>query len=281
MSSEQESPLAFQSTEKEFYLEQVDTNTADILSELEHLRPSLTTYPQSFRMVADAVKSFPFVDNNNKFDAFYAKRLAMIIYTFAKTINDIGFSDETDPHLELQEVDLSAAKKSSPDVPAEIDDTAVRESFMDSGVSDEEVAGSANVADDAAIRSSDGGVNDVEDAIGDLDAQFVREVLEELGVGLYVENSSDDAEDVSETGGSHSVQTGLLDPAGSSASPDVCGINCARLLLRAVLEGTRDRPGLAQRLHILTQYGEMTKAEIDLLIDEIYIQRQEMWEIIE
>ena len=81
--------------------------------------------------------------------------------------------------------------------------------------------------------------------------------------------TDDGASQVEGEGGGNRVQTGMLYSSGSDLGGGICACNCARLLFKAVLDGTPTRPGLAQRLQVLTEYGVMTQPEIDLLVQKI------------
>ena len=85
--------------------------------------------------------------------------------------------------------------------------------------------------------------------------------------------SDDDAEQVDGEGGAGRVQTGMLFSSGSSLGGPMCGNNCSRLLINAVLNGTPKRRGLAQRLRILADYEVMTDAEIEALVKTIEDER--------
>ena len=69
--------------------------------------------------------------------------------------------------------------------------------------------------------------------------------------------------------GSDNIQLGMMYAAHSRLGGETCGVNCAKLFFSAVLNGTPGRLGLAERLKVLTEYGEITDAEIAVLVEKI------------
>ena len=273
----------FLQMERESYDEQVGLNTANTLQGLDEIRPTLTMYPRAYEYTRDAYREMPYVRDggeatkpNPKFDAFYARRLADIMYSFALRINAVKFSDETEDTIRLQNVDLSHAND-VPDTPERATDEAIRQSFMDdSGTTDRDVARHGDRADQSAIDAAHAESRATDRAIRSEAAQQVAEIVAELGGKARIADiSDDDAQQVEGDGGAGDVQLGTLYESGSSLGGEQCGVNCARLLFKAVLEGTPARLGLSDRLQILTEYGVMTKAEIQMLVEKIQDQVDE------
>ncbi|PIQ76664.1 hypothetical protein COU78_05215 [Candidatus Peregrinibacteria bacterium CG10_big_fil_rev_8_21_14_0_10_49_24] len=278
MSDKEPAYKTFAPTEKELYEEFVDKNTAETLENLDAMRPALKMYPQGYHLVRDALYEMPYVGeggtapkSNEKFDAFYARRIADILYSFALRIRAVGFEDDSPEILSMQNVDLSAAHDVSPEAPPEPDNEAIRESFMDnSGITDTDIAAHGDRADQRAIDEQHAQSRHTDREIASQEAEEVAAIVKELGGKIRIGNIfGDDDVEVEGTGGSGSVQLGMLYSSGSSLGGDMCARNCVRLFFNAVLHGSKKRFGLAKHLQILTQYGEITQAEIDLLVEKI------------
>ena len=274
----------FAPTEREFYDEYVDQNTANTLDDLEAIRPSLTMYPQAYSVTRDAWYGLPYVGEggtaqkpNEKFDALYARRIADIMFSFARRINAVGFKDDSPEAIRFENVDLSAAQDVSPEAPPPPDDAAIRESFMGgSNVTDRDIAAHGDLGNQRAIDAQHERSQEADSGIAAGVLEEVNAIIEELGGTMRVRAfSDDDATDAGGEGGSGRVQTGTLYSSGSDLGGEICARNCARLLFHAVLNGTPSRPALSRRLHILTEYGVMTQAEIDLLVQTIQEQVDE------
>jgi len=127
----------FATGEVGFYGEFVDDHTANTLANLDAVRPTLTMYPEAYGLTRGAFYELPFTGEggiaktpNAKLDAFCARRIADIMFSFARRINEVGFKDDSPEVLRFENVDLSAAMDISPEAPPEADDAAIRESFM-------------------------------------------------------------------------------------------------------------------------------------------------------
>ncbi|HLD32113.1 MAG TPA: hypothetical protein VJB10_00835 [Candidatus Peribacteraceae bacterium] len=274
----------FAPTEREFYDEYVGKNTANALDDLEALRPSLTMYPQAYHLTRDAYYELPYAGEgvtekkpNPKLDALCARRIADIMFSFARRINAVGFKDDSLEAIRFEHVDLSAAHDVSPEAPPPPDDAAIRESFMGgSNVTDRDIAAHGDLGDQRAIDAQLERSQEADSGIAAEVLEEVNAIIEELGGTMRVRAfSDDDATDAGGEGGSGRVQTGTLYSSGSDLGGEICARNCARLLFHAVLNGTPNRPGLSRRLQILTEYGVMAPAEIDLLVQTIQEQVDE------
>lgn len=276
----------FAPTEREFYEELVDTNTAETLEGLDAIRSSLRMYPQAYHLVRDAFYEMPYVGEggtaskpNEKLDAFYARRIADIMYSFAQRIHTVGFEDDSPEAVRFQNVDLSAAEDVSPEDPPKPDDAGIRESFMgNTGITDRDIAARGDRGDQNAIDAQHAQSRDADREIATQEAQEVAAIVMELGGKMRMGDLSgdDDVEVEGGDGGSNSVQLGMLYSGGSSLGGETCARNCARLLCNAVLNGSTTRPGIARRLQVLTEYGVITSAEIDSLVGQIQEQVDEI-----
>lgn len=241
-------------------------------------------YPRAYEYTRDAYREMPYTGEgvtetkpNPKLDAFCARRIADIMYSFALRINAVKFEDDSPEAIRMENVDLSAANEVSPEDPPPADDAAIRESFMgNTGISDRDIARIGDQGDQNAIDAAHAQSRETDRAIQNEAAEQVAAIVAELGGKARIANiSDDDDQQVEGGGGDGGVQLGMLYESGSSLGGNMCGANCARLLFKAVLNGTPARPSLSDRLQILTEYGVMTAAEIQMLVEKIQEQVDE------
>jgi len=147
--------------EKEAYDEVIASRTRELIFDLDDVRPSFTRFPQGYEVVHKAVNEMPYygagtdqVPNPNpKLDAFCARVISTIVYSFALRINEVGFRDEVPGDIDLHSVDLSAANDAPVEgAPVAPDDEGIRRSYMDNAPELDEVDDEGNSEDENADR---------------------------------------------------------------------------------------------------------------------------------
>ncbi len=249
-------PTAWLTGQKDYIDGTAERATEELFDELESIRTSLGIYPQAFNTAVKQVVDTPYDSNDPIVDGFIALRILQIYQEFAKRLKRIGTNDVTDPHAELARVDLSAAADDD-DTP---DNEAIRRSFLgNTGSSDADVARSADVANDDDVRESLG-VEGLDATMDEIASDGIAETLGRIG-GHQDDNDSAEGDDVSGEGGSGRVQLGMLDIAGTPQDPSSCARATTRVLFECVLKGfdgeEGSRPGLAERMQPLEEYGEV------------------------
>ena len=268
----------FRPGERDYCEGQAGENVEGVPAELESLRVTLSMYPQAFEHVIRQVNDLPYSPKQANLDAFVAFKLGRILDGFADRMRQIGVRDVEDPDAWMQHVDLSAGK----DFPDDIDHEAVRQSALNqsgdadgpsTASTDEDVAKSAEVADDRAIRDSLG-VEEVNKAMDGIQSADVDQMMASLGVGgdLTEDESGEDEDDDEEEdggnegGGSERVQLDMLDSEGTQGDPALCAQRAARFLYRAVVRGYgkegEGKPGLYERMRPLVEYGVLTRKQV-------------------
>lgn len=272
--------------ERKYCKGQAREDVADVMEQLETLRGMLGMYPQAFECAIQQVHDLPYKPKEPNLDAFVAFNLCRIFDAFADRLREVGVRNVDDPHAWMQHVDLSAAADSD-----DIDHEAVRQSAFNQSDdadapsiagTDEDVAKSAEVADDKTVRDSLG-VEQVDAVIEDITHEDTREMMESLGVGGDLAGDSDEFEkddeddeeedDEQRGGGSERVQLDMLDAEGTQGDPALCAQRATRLLFRALVRGygkeRQGKPGLYDRMKPLIEYGVLTRQQVVELLQDL------------